>query len=268
MEKTMYDVYLKDIMATHNLLHKIKQYAEINIEYRDGNANILINPEKAEELKNTPYEQSQAEATHSENLILLDKFLQHLRIAKAAYGSVSIDLLNSCMVNMDSFTREFCMSYVTAVLETEAKFKQPQKEVMPSIISMDYKSSFAEKEAQEQKTRHEQNIEILSLEHQQRLELEKARIVRAAFDEKATEAMQAIISMRKDFKEINMSESDIEKNQRYAAIYWCHQQAALLPANAYVWRVDESQNVLKSLDITANYLFKTFFPDLAQNEKE
>jgi hypothetical protein len=147
-------------------------------------------------------------------------------------------------------------------------YEQPQKEVMPSIISMDYKSSFAEKEAQEQKTRHEQNIEILSLEHQQRLELEKARIVRAAFDEKATEAMQAIISMRKDFKEINMSESDIEKNQRYAAIYWCHQQAALLPANAYVWRVDESQNVLKSLDITANYLFKTFFPDLAQNEKE
>jgi len=93
------------------------------------------------------------------------------------------------------------------------------------------------------------------------MELEEVRN-RTAFDKKSTEAMQAIFSMGKDLKDAGISETDIQKNKRYAAIYWCHQQAALLPTNTYAWQVDNSQNVLKSIDITANYLFKTFFPDL------
>lgn len=123
------------------------------------------------------------------------------------------------------------------------------------------KNADLEKEFSEQDIRHRQNIEILTLEHQQRTALEEGRN-RTAFDKKSTEAMQAIFSMGKDLKDAGISETDIQKNKRYAAIYWCHQQAALLPTNTYAWQVDNSQNVLKSIDITANYLFKTFFPDL------
>jgi len=92
--------------------------------------------------------------------------------------------------------------------------------------------------------------------------------IRRAFDEKALSDLEAILATPKDFSSLPFPKEDFLEDQKRKAIFWCHQQAALLPANAYVWRVDESRNVLKSLDITANYLFKTFFPDLVQNEKE
>jgi len=141
-------------------------------------------------------------------------------------------------------------------------FSQEDFDKQNAIFDDFYKHFGAIKQPQgESVFNHKRNIEILTLEHQHRMELEEVRN-RTAFDKKSTEAMQAIFSMGKDLKDAGISETDIQKNKRYAAIYWCHQQAALLPTNTYAWQVDNSQNVLKSIDITANYLFKTFFPDL------
>jgi len=107
------------------------------------------------------------------------------------------------------------------------------------------------KEIREQKTLHEQNMEVMRLNHEQSMELEALRN-RRAFDSIAMADLEAILASE--------DTEGVIVTKRLSAIAWCRQQAVLLPSSAATLL-----NVGGGIGIenTANYLFKTFFPDLA-----
>lgn len=142
--------------------------------------------------------------------------------------------------------------------------EQPQSESVSdhAAINDRIREIEAEREVKEQKMRHIQDMEMRSFEHKNRMELETLFYPKA-FDKKALDDLESILATPTDFGKLPFKKEGFLEDQKRKAIFWCHQQAALLGGNG-ITKETAFGNVY-SFENTIAHLFATFFPNLAND---